>query len=469
MLNQMIYAGQQVQGLESGFEVINPATEAVLTVCKSASISQVNDAVESAKQAFETWKNTSDAEVTEIINRVAQDIQAARSEIATLITQEQGKPLALGEMEVDMALYWLQVTNNLEIPVLEQTDPMGKKMHVYHRPLGVVASITPWNWPFMIAIWHLIPALKAKNCVVNKPSEYTPLATLRLVEIINRHVPAGVCNIVLGTGEVGATLSSHVDVEKVTFTGSTVVGQKILAASVEELRQVVLELGGNDAAIVMDDVDVAETAQKLFGSAFFNAGQTCACIKRLYVHENIYDQMVEELAKIADSQVVGDGLDKTTTLGPLQNVKQYQKVKGMVEQAIAQGAQVANKKVVELPAQGYFLAPLILTNVAEQSEIFATEQFGPVLPVVKFSNLDDVIQRSNQSSYALGGSIWSHDIQAAQIAAAKMEAGTVWINSHSDVSPFTEFGGWKMSGMGYSFGLDGLLSFTKKQAIHFAG
>lgn len=466
MLNQMIYAGQQVEGQESGFNVINPATEAVLTVCKSASIDQVNDAVASAKQAFQTWKNTSDADVTEMINRIAQDIQAERAEIAELITLEQGKPLFLAEVEIDMALYWLQVTNGLEVPVLEQTDPMGKKISVYHRPLGVVASITPWNWPFMIAIWHLIPALKTKNCVVNKPSEFTPLSTIRLVEIMNRHLPAGVCNIVLGTGEVGAALSSHVDVEKVTFTGSTAVGQKILAASVNELRHVVLELGGNDPAIVLGDVNVAESAEKIFGSAFLNGGQTCSCIKRLYVHESIYDEMVAALAGIADRQVVGDGLAATTTLGPVQNIKQYQKVKAMVEQAIAEGAVIANQKTAELPENGYFLAPLILTHVNEQSEIFATEQFGPALPVVKFSNLDTVIQASNQSSYALGSSIWTQDIALAQAATSQIEAGTVWINSHADVSPFAAFGGWKMSGIGYSFGVDGLLLFTKKQAVH---
>ncbi|MEG0343128.1 MAG: aldehyde dehydrogenase family protein [Acinetobacter sp.] len=468
MNNQMLYAGKQVEGLGHAIDVINPATEESFTACNSATLAQVNDAIASAKQAFQTWQDTSDSEVKEILNRIAVDIQAARSELATLITQEQGKPLALAEMEVDMSLYWIQATNELKIPVLEHTDPMGKKMKVYHRPLGVVASITPWNWPFMIAIWHIIPALKAKNCVVNKPSEFTPLSTIRLIEIMNRHLPAGVCNIVLGAGDVGAALSNHRDVQKVTFTGSTPVGQKILAASVDELRHVVLELGGNDAAIVLDDVDVEQTAQKIFMSAFFNAGQTCACIKRLYLHESIYDAMVAQLAKIADAQIVGDGLDPKTTLGPVQNIKQYQKVKALIENAIQQGAKVENQKEVELPVKGYFLNPLILTNVKAESEIFATEQFGPVLPIVKFTNIQQVLHDSNESHYALGGSVWSKDIAKAEQIASQMQTGTVWINSHSDVSPYAEFGGWKMSGVGYTFGLDGLLLFTKKQAIQYA-
>lgn len=467
MNNRMIYAGQQVAGLGSAIDVINPANEQVLISCQSATLAQVDEAVVNAKQAFLNWKNTPDTEVKDILSKVASDIQAARNELALLITQEQGKPLALAEMEVDMGLYWLNITNEFEIPVLEQTDPMGKKMKVYHRPLGVVASITPWNWPFMIAIWHIIPALKAKNCVINKPSEFTPLSTIRLVEIINRHVPAGVCSIVLGAGDVGAALSDHQDVEKVTFTGSTPVGKKILASAVDELRHVVLELGGNDAAIVLEDADVATTAQKVFMSAFFNAGQTCACIKRLYVHEKIYDAMVTELVKLADSQIIGDGAAKSTTFGPVQNIKQYDKVKGLIANAIQSGATVANKNVPVVPEKGYFLVPLILTNVAEDSEIFMTEQFGPVLPVVKFSDVDQVLQNSNQSSYGLGGSVWTKDIALAEKLVEQMQTGTVWINSHSDVSPFSEFGGWKQSGLGFSFGVDGLLQFTKKQAIHY--
>lgn len=467
MNNKMIYAGKQIEGLGVGIDVINPATEQAIIEVKSATEQQVKEAIQSAKQAFFHWETTDESRIKEILNAIAADIQAEKSEIASLITQEQGKPLHLANMEVDMGLYWLQMTNEMQIPVQTHIDPMGKKMNVYHRPLGVVASITPWNWPFMIAIWHIVPALKAKNCVINKPSEFTPLSTIKLVEIINRHVPAGVCNIVLGGGEVGAALSSDHDIEKAIFTGSTPVGQKILAASVNDLRHIVLELGGNDAAIVLSDVDIAEAAQKIFMSAFFNAGQTCACIKRLYVHESIYDDMVNALVDIADQQILGNGMDASTTFGPLQNEKQYLKVKKLIDHALENGAVISNRVQVTVPEQGYFLRPLILTSVSEESEIFTTEQFGPVLPVVKFSDIGEVIIASNQSDYALGGSIWTKDIAQAEQIASQMQTGTVWINSHSDVSPFAEFGGWKKSGLGFSFGLDGLLQFTKKQAIHY--
>ena len=319
----------------------------------------------------------------------------------------------------------------------------------------------------MIAIWHFFPALKTKNTVVNKPSEFTPLSTIKLVEIINRHLPKGVCNIVLGKGDVGQALSEHSDVDKVTFTGSTRTGQSILKHSVNTLKSVVLELGGNDVGIVLDDVDVDTAAEKIFGSAFLNMGQTCAALKRLYVHENVYDALTQKLTQIANAQVVGNGLDSTTTFGPIQNHVQYHKVKGMIEDAVAQGGQIITeaKKVSE---HGYFIPPTLVTNVKEGMPLVDEEQFGPVLPIIKFSDVDTVIERANNSEFGLGGSVWSKDLDRAQEIASKLETGTVWINSHSDVSPAAEFGGWKMSGLGYSFGLNGLLLFTHKQAIHIS-
>lgn len=466
MLNQMIYNGKSHLGQAEAIDVLNPATLAVVSRCHSASPAQVNEAVQLAQAAFIQWQHYSDEQVKNCLELIATDLLVARDEIAALICLEQGKPLGLAQVEVEMAVHWLNVTNALEVPVLRHKDENGKLIKTYHRPLGVVASITPWNWPFMIAIWQIIPALKAKNCVINKPSEFTPLSTIRLVEIINRHVPAGVCNVLLGNGVVGATLTQHPDINKVTFTGSAAVGQRILATSAQSLKPVVLELGGNDAAIVLDDVDIEETALKIFMSAFLNAGQTCACIKRLYVHEDIYLKMIEALVALADQQVLGDGLEGTTTMGPVQNVKQYHKVKGMIETALAEGAVIANKVDHNLPDKGYFIRPLIMTDVKEDSELFASEQFGPVLPVVKFRELSDVIQRCNNTSYGLGGSVWSRNLTQAEQVANQIQAGTVWINSHADVSPHAVFGGWKMSGLGYSFALDGLLQYTKQQAVH---
>ena len=465
MNTNMLINGTQVAGTAENFEVLNPANETVLATVASASVEQVNDAIQAAAHAFKTWQFVSDADLQNAFAHIVKDIRQEKDDIARLITLEQGKPFGLAQFEVDAGANWIEYVASLEIPVETIQDPSGKTIQVFNRPLGVVASITPWNWPFMIVIWHLFPALKAKNCIVNKPSEYTPLSTIKWVEIINRHLPKGVCSVVLGKGAVGQALSEHPEVAKVTFTGSTRTGQSILSHSVESLKGVVLELGGNDIGIVLGDVDVDAVAPRIFGSAFLNMGQTCAALKRLYVHESVYDQLTQKLAEIADAQVVGDGLDATTTFGPIQNRMQYNKVKSLIDDAVAQGGEIITQQG-EFTASGYYVRPTLVTHVQAGVALVDEEQFGPVLPIVKFSHIDEAITAANSTCFGLGGSVWSKDIEQAQQIASQLETGTVWINSHADVSPAAPFGGWKLSGLGYSFGLSGLLLFTKKQAIH---
>lgn len=465
MNTNLIINGLTVQGQAASTDVINPATEQVLAQVASASVEQVNEAVQAALDAFKTWKNVSDIDLAAAFKNIAADIRAESASLAELITLEQGKPLGLAQFEVEGGASWIEYLSSLDIPVETIPDPSGKTIKVYNRPLGVVASITPWNWPFMIAVWHLIPALKTKNCVINKPSEYTPLSTIKLVEIINRHVPKGVCSVVLGTGEVGGALSAHPDIAKVTFTGSTRTGQRILSNSVDSLKSVVLELGGNDVGLVLEDADIDVVAGRIFGSAFLNAGQTCAALKRLYVHESVYDALTEKLVNIANAQVVGAGLNPETTFGPIQNKVQYEKVKGLIADAVAKGGQIITA-ANNIPEKGYFVAPTLISNVHSGVALVDEEQFGPVLPIIKFSDVDEVIAQTNNSEFGLGGSVWSTDIAKAEEIASRMETGTVWINSHSDLSPAAPFGGWKTSGLGFSFGLDGLLLFTHKQAVH---
>ncbi|BCU64157.1 hypothetical protein F941_02243 [Acinetobacter bouvetii DSM 14964 = CIP 107468] len=468
MHTDLIINGQQIQGQALSFAVINPANESVIAEVASASAGQVNDAVRTALQAFKAWKNVSDDAVKQAFAKIAADIRAEKDEIAQLITLEQGKTIGMAQFEVDAGASWIDYLSGLDIPVETIQEPKGKTIKVYNRPLGVVASVTPWNWPFMIAVWHIFPALKTKNCVINKPSEYTPLSTIKLVEIINRHVPAGVCSIVLGKGEIGQALTEHADVAKVTFTGSTRTGQSILSHSVSSLKSVVLELGGNDAGIVLADADVERTAQGIFASAFLNAGQTCAALKRLYVHESVYEALTEKLVQIANAQVIGDGANPEVTFGPVQNKMQYDKVNALIADAVARGGQVLTASKA-LPDHGYFIAPALIANVQEGIALVDEEQFGPVLPIIKFNAVDEVLERSNNTQFGLGGSIWSTDLAKAEQIASQMETGTVWINSHSDLSPAAPFGGWKLSGLGYSFGLEGLLLFTHKQAVHISG
>lgn len=445
--------------------VINPANEQVLEQVASASLKQVELAIDTALHAFKFWKNIADEQINTAFQKIVKDIRAEKNEIARIITLEQGKTFAMAQFEVEAGASWIEYLITLQIPVECITDPSGKTIKVYNRPLGVVASITPWNWPFMIAVWHLFPALKAKNCVVNKPSEYTPLSTIKLVEIINRHIPKGVCNLILGNGTVGQALSEHPDIAKITFTGSTRTGQSILEHSAQTLKSVVLELGGNDVGIVLPDADLENTAEGIFGSAFLNAGQTCAALKRLYVHEDVYEELVEKLIQIINTQIIGDGIAPEVTFGPLQNKTQYDKVNAIITDAVQHGGEILTTTTM-LPENGYFIAPTLIANLNEGVALVKDEQFGPVLPILKFSDIDDVLERSNNSSFGLGGSVWSKNLEIAQQIASRMDTGTVWINSHSDLSPAAPFGGWKHSGLGYSFGLDGLLLFTHKQSVH---
>lgn len=466
MNTDLLVDGKAITGTGEIINVINPANQQVIAAVSSASIEQLEQTVHAAKHAFISWQHTDEQSISNAFLQIADAVSQQKDEIAKLITQEQGKPLFLAQVEVDLTIGWIRYVAGLEIPV-EHCEENGKHINVYNRPLGVVASVTPWNWPFMIAAWHIFPALKTKNTLVNKPSEFTPLSTIKLVEIINQHLPKGVCSLVLGNGSIGGALTAHPDVKKVTFTGSTQTGQRILQGAIADLKSVVLELGGNDVGIVLADANLDEAVPKIFQSAFLNAGQTCACLKRLYVHESVYDEVVERLVSLINAQIVGDGLDPATTFGPLQNKIQYEKVLALIDDAVSMGANII-RPAQAIPENGYFIAPTLVTDLDEQSALVQTEQFGPVLPILKFSHVEDVVKATNQSEYGLGGSIWTRDIEQAQKLALTMETGTVWINSHSDLSPQVAFGGWKLSGLGYSFGLGGLLQYTHKQAIHIS-
>lgn len=449
----------------TSFNVINPATEQTIISLNSHRPEQIDEVIAQAQLAFPIWKHTDDEIIKIIFTKIANDIRLHKDEIAQLITLEQGKPLFLARIEAELGASWIEHLRDVEIPVEIHEESNGKVIQVFNKPIGIVASITPWNWPFMIAIWHLFPALKTKNCIINKPSEYTPLSTIKLIEIMNRHLPTGVCGLVLGKGETGAYLTTHPAIGKVAFTGSTRTGQAILRNSVDTLKSTVLELGGNDAAIVLDDAGLDEVADKIFGSAFLNMGQTCTAIKRLYIHETIYDQLIEKLLAMAEAQVIGHGLEADTTFGPVQNSAQYQKVKALIADAIERGATVLTANVA-VPENGYFIAPTIIGNLPIDTPLIHEEQFGPVLPVIKFSDVQEVIQQANASEFGLGGSVWSQDLEKAQAIAHQLETGTVWINRHAEMSPNAAFCGWKMSGLGHAFGISGLLQFTKKQALH---
>lgn len=447
-------------------EVKNPSTGAVVGLMPLASKEQLDEAVAAAREAFKSWSKTDDAERQRACHAIADLIQANSEDIAQLLTREQGKPLnGLGSrFEMGGAYAWTRATADLVLPVEVLQDSEEGRVELHRKPIGVVGSITPWNWPVMIACWHIIPAVRAGNTVVIKPSPLTPLSTIRLVELISRALPPGVVNVVTGENSIGAALSAHPDIAKMTFTGSTETGKKIMSSAVATLKRLTLELGGNDAGIVLPDADPKAIAEGLFWGAFINNGQTCAALKRLYVHDSIYDSVCEALVDFARTVPVGDGQDEANLLGPVQNEMQFNKVRDMVEDARAKGGRVL---LGGTPSNGpgYFYPITLVADVDHGVWLVDDEQFGPVLPIIRYSDIDEVVARANANPAGLGGSIWSADAAKAKRYATQLECGSVWINKHGAIQPNAPFGGVKQSGFGVEFGADGLKEFTIPQTV----
>jgi len=459
---KLLIDGRLVVGATSE-PVINPATEQPIAVCPRASVAQLDAAVAAAQAAFMAWSATPLDVRRKVLRAIADRIEAHADELARLLTLEQGKPLANAGGEVRFAAQAFRKHGDYEVPIEVMTNGAGHRVEVHRRPLGVVALIMPWNYPLALLAFKLPFALLTGNAVIIKPAPTTPLATLRLGELLRDLVPAGVLNVIADNNDLGETLTQHPDIRKVSFTGSAVTGRKVMASAAGTLKRVSLELGGNDAAIVLDDADVKAIAPRLFGAAFGNSGQVCIAVKRLYVHDAIYDDMCSELAALADAAIVGDGLEQGTTHGPLQNKTQLEKVLSILEDARKHGRVVAGGTRPD--RRGYFLRPTIVRDIAEGTRLVDEEQFGPVLPVIHFAGDDDIVERANTSPYGLGGSIWSADLDRARALAERMDAGTVGINQHIGIDVDIPFGGAKQSGIGTELGKEGLLEFTQLKVI----
>jgi len=448
------------------FDVINPATEAVFAQCPAASPEQLEQAVSAARAAFPAWRDTTREERNALIHKMGDVIEAHIDELAELLTREQGKPLANArEQEVMTSVAWCRAVTGFELPVTVLEDTAEFRSELHHRPMGVVAGITPWNYPLNTAVWKILPAIATGNTVVIKPSPYTPLTTLRLGEIIRDIFPPGVVNVIAGGNEIGQMLSEHSDINKITLTGSVATGKQVMAsAAMSNLKRVTLELGGNDVAIVMPDVDIAEVVEPLFWFSFLNTGQVCIAIKRLYIHEDIYDALSAALVEYAKYIPVGDGMNEGTLLGPLQNSMQYEKVIDYIHSVNDEGGRFLCGGEVA-PGPGYFIPVSIAVDLDDNARVVREEPFGPVLPLLKFSDVDDVIERANDSPYGLGASVWSKDIYRAGQIAERIESGSVWINHHMAKTANAPFGGFKESGIGVENSELGLAEFTNVQVI----
>lgn len=461
----LVINGKAVQAADH-FEVLNPSTGAVVGLAPKASEGQLDDAVEAAGSAYRTWSRLPDAERKRLCHAVADKIGEHAEELARLLTLEQGKPLnGLGSrFELGGAQAWTHYTADLDIPVKILQDNNEGRIELHRKSIGVVGSITPWNWPLMIAIWHIIPAIRAGNTVVNKPSPFTPLSTLRIVELMQEVLPAGVVNCVAGEDFLGARMSGHQGIGKIAFTGSASTGKKVMSSASQTLKRLTLELGGNDAGIVLPDVDPKQVAEGLFWGAFINNGQTCAALKRLYVHDTIYADVCDSLAAYAGNIPVGDGLDEKNVLGPVQNRMQHDKVRHLVEAAKSAGGRVLLGG--EKNGGSLFFPLTLIADLDNGNPLVDEEQFGPVLPIIRYTDIDEVVARANDNPNGLGGSVWSKDIGRAKEIALTLECGTAWINKHGAIQPNAPFGGVKGSGFGVEFGEEGLFENMNMQVIH---
>jgi acyl-CoA reductase-like NAD-dependent aldehyde dehydrogenase len=462
---RLLIDGKLVEGAGT-LEVINPATGRTLTAAPRADRAQLHQAVAAAKAAFPDWSATPLRQRAALLVKLAGALEAEQGDFARLLTREQGKPLPQAQWEIAHSIAMFRYFATLDLPLEVLKEDATQKVVRQHKPLGVVAAITPWNFPVLLLIIKVAPALLAGNTVVAKPAPTTPLTTLKFGELCARVLPPGVVNIIVDQNDLGPALTGHPDVAKVAFTGSTATGKKVMENVAGTLKRLTLELGGNDAAVVLDDVDPKEMAPQIYAGAMFNAGQACIAIKRLYVHDSIYDAVCSELGRLARETVVGDGLEQGTQMGPIQNKAQFEKVKGFLEDARRNGTIVAGGGVLE--RQGYFVQPTIVRDIPDNARLVREEQFGPVLPVLRYSDIEDVIARANDTDFGLGGSVWSSDLDRAFAVAAKINSGTVWVNKHLDVGLDTPFAGAKQSGIGVEMGQEGLEEFTQATIINMA-
>ena len=450
----------------SSYLVENPATGEILAEAPECSRQQLDEAMSTAADAFTSWSKDA-GQRRRALEGLTAVIEANAEELADLITSEQGKPLAEARGELRGVYNNLRHFATLEVPEESLHDDQRVTVKVLRRPVGPVAAITPWNFPLGTAVAKIAPALAAGCTMVLKPSPFTPLTCLLFGELAREVLPGGVLNVLSGSNELGAAMVEHPVPRMVSFTGSVATGKRIAAAAAPDLKRLTLELGGNDPAIVLDDADAGSVAEGIFANAFSNCGQVCVAIKRVYAPERIYDKVVSALAERARAAKVGDGHLDGTEVGPLCNRMQFERVSELVADALAGGATAVTGGAA-VGGPGYFYEPTVITGASEGTRLVDEEQFGPALPVLSYRDLDEALARANATHFGLGASLWTSDPDRAAALAPKIEAGTVWVNTHQSEVPGQPFGGLKWSGIGVEGGRWGLIGFTEIQAVHVA-
>jgi phenylacetaldehyde dehydrogenase len=473
---KMLINGKWVEAASGKtFPTYNPATGEVLSHVAEGDREDIDRAVKAARAAFEKgpWAKISPSERGRMMWRLADLIEKHTEEFAQLESLDNGKPLKIARiadlpLAVDHFRYYAGWATKIE----GNTIPMGlARQGSYHaytvrEPVGVVGQIIPWNFPLLMAAWKLGPALATGCCVVLKPAEQTPLTALRLGELIaEAGFPDGVVNIVPGYGETaGAALAAHMDVDKIAFTGSTEVGKLIVHAATGNLKKVSLELGGKSPNIVMDDADLESAIPGASMAIFFNQGQCCCAGSRLFVEKKIFDKVVDGISQAASKIRVRPGLDPESDLGPLVSEEQLNRVCGYLESGIKEGAK-ATAGGSRDGDKGYFVKPTVLVNTNDNMKVVKEEIFGPVVTATPFSDMNEIINRANDTVYGLAAGVWTRDVKKAHAVASKLKAGTVWINCYNVFDAALPFGGYKQSGWGREMGHEVLKNYTEVKSV----
>lgn len=463
MTHRLLIDGQLTDGA-STIDVIDPTTGKVFAKAPHASKAQAEQAIAAAKHAQKRWEALGYEGRRPYLERFAEAMAANTDRIAETLTRERGGPIADCRFEVGRATAAIAhfAAQRLEDHIIRENA--NERIIEQRYAQGVVVAIMPWNRPMTLLSFKLGPALITGNTVIAKPAPSTPLSTLMLGEIAADIFPAGVFQTLVDANDLGPLLTSAPDVAHVSFTGSTPTGKKVLGSAAETLKRFTLELGGNDAAIVLDDVDIEWVADKIFAAAFINAGQVCYATKRVYAPRALAEPLAQALAKRADAAVLGDGMDPATTMGPLQNMMQYEKVLEFIESARTQGGTFLAGG--DPTGAGYFIRPAIVTGLPDNARLVQEEQFGPVLPIQVYDDVDEAIAQANASEFGLGGTIWGTDIDRAIAVASRIETGTIWVNQHMALPLDVPFGGAKESGIGLQNGLEGMEDFTQRRVLN---
>ena len=447
------------------FDVPDPATGEPFAAAPDATRDDLDRAAAAAEAAFPGWAATPWAKRRDLVLKFCDAVAAEVEEIGALIAREAGKPLAEGIAETHGGIFFVRGFADLELKPDIVRDTEAQFVRVERRPIGVVGAITAWNYPALLALWKIGPALLTGNTLILKPAPSTPLATLRLGEIARGIFPPGVINVLTGGDDLGRWMTAHERIGKIAFTGSVETGKAIMASAAPTLKRLTLELGGNDAAIVMPDFDLETQADELFWAGFANNGQVCACMKRAYVPAALYDALCERMAEIASRVKIGPWDEPDVEIGPLQNQQQLQIVSDLVDDAVNRGAFLYYQSDVP-SASGYYHPISLFRDVPDDARLVREEQFGPALALLKYDDLEDAIARANDTLYGLAGSVWGQDVDAAASVAVRLQAGNVFVNQHPSMGPEIPYGGIRQSGIGVECGLDGLAEYTNTVVVN---